>query len=216
MAQVESNPEHRRSKVSSHFREYVTNNCSIGSIALASGEIQSAERVYLSKEAQERYFEDTKRLRMILHHICPSLEPDALSRVKVKDIQRGYTGVLSTLLWIDSGDQIQRFVHLDSLEDKHGPWDTKPTELPVYHDDSWWEDFAQAQWKFFVPQMEGYSLREWKTNRILPFRRVKMLGEGGSGKVFKIQVNNSYNCLHRGSKNVRPISLQVELYTNCL
>jgi hypothetical protein len=171
----------------STFRAYFDHNKAIGTIGEPS-QTNDGTEAYLPEDAQKQYF-TIGRIRQIRSQLYPNARgPDV---VRDQDLQGPYRQAFATLLYIGKGELIQHFLSIPDLQDTHLPFLQKPVRFPG--DDEDFDQFSNAQWKFCAPIMKYWHGVDWDPRQILPFKCVKKLSEGNSGKAYLIEVEPSHD-----------------------
>lgn len=117
---------------------------------------------------------------------------------RTSEILTRYSVVFAILVSIGHGGQILNFLRSDDLCDDRLPFDGRPTQFPWASPDS--DDlfnlFKAAQLRFCAVKFKLNSMHEFNGSRPLPFLKKELLDEGGSAKVYKVQIHASHDLLH--------------------
>ncbi|KAK2813989.1 hypothetical protein FQN50_000393 [Emmonsiellopsis sp. PD_5] len=159
------------------------------------GSIDGKTEKYLPESKLKAYFSD-RNLRNLLSEAFPERPKEKQSAREA--IQRGYYKCFAVLLYLKVPQYVQRFAEHVEYHDEKLPCYNPPRVFPVDPSGNIsFEKFSDCQWKFCVPALEyrEYTVRQEK---ILPFKILESIrgGEGGSGRLYKIQVDPEYNKLH--------------------
>ncbi|KAK2749515.1 hypothetical protein FQN55_003212 [Onygenales sp. PD_40] len=161
--------------------------------------IDGKSEKYLPYSKLKAYLSEKPNLHNLLSEIFHNHQKRRYAR---EAIQRGYYKCFAILLYLK---EPQYFKHFTEHEEYHDD------KLPCYHPAPWFpvdpsgnisfEKFSDCQWKFCVPALDyrEYTVRQEK---ILPFKILGSIpgGEGGSGRLYKIQVDSEYDKLHPNAK----------------
>ncbi|KAK2794545.1 hypothetical protein FQN52_008126 [Onygenales sp. PD_12] len=161
--------------------------------------IDGAPEKYLPYSKLKAYLSEKPNLRNLLSEIFHNHQEQRYAR---EAIQCGYYKCFAILLYLK---EPQYFKHFTEHEEYHDD------KLPCYHPAPWFpadpsgnisfDRFSDCQWKFCVPALDyrEYTVRQEK---ILPFKILGSIpgGEGGSGRLYKIQVDPEYDKLHPNAK----------------
>jgi hypothetical protein len=169
------------------FRDYFRRNKVQGTTSVSSERSNGAEE-YLPEDAQQGYF-SVKRIQQFLSLLYPSEHGPAV--VPVRELQHRYRKVFATFLDIGKGELIRHVVSKPYLDDEHLPFVQKPESFPGENED--WDRFFDAQWRFCAPIMSYRRSVDWHERQILPFRYLKKLNEGRSGKAYLVEMHPSHD-----------------------
>jgi hypothetical protein len=129
------------------------------------------------------------------HHHRPTPKKQLFNRIK-----DGHQKIFIILVWIGKAHEIQHFVGKDDLRDERLPFFERPPSFPdflIQHGDvdsqAYWDSFREAQWRFCAPVLTHQMERTWHKDTILPIIRHQLLGEGDSGVVHAIEVEETHN-----------------------
>ena len=146
---------------------------------------------FVPRSNLEKYFERPRQVENLLDAVLDSHERPA---VEASYVREHYLQSFATLLCINEGGMIHRFVQYKSLQDQKLPYRTRPDGFPFTTPDIF-EEFKKAQWQFCASNLE-YSMNDrFKEEDILPIIRKEKIGEGGSAIIYKIVVDEEYNSL---------------------
>jgi hypothetical protein len=151
----------------------------------------------------EAYFrEDPPRLVAILTALFGS--EDARWRGRAREIATRYSVVFAILISIGHGEYILNFLPHESLCDKKLPFETRPTKFPWAPSDSveLFDRFQEAQSRFCAVKFERNTTPEFDDSQPMPYLSKELLDEGGSAKVYKVQIHASHDLLQGSVDNV--------------
>lgn len=149
---------------------------------------------YVSRTALHDYF-TLKKVHELLRVFSNGDNP-VYDLVDAGQIKRQYSKVFCLLVVIGHGHFITEFVRhgIDDQQLPLGPH--RSDKLPHSPSDpQFFDKFYQRQWQFCVPELKVTYDRHFDSKFILPIRRVKTLGLGGSATAYQIEVHGSYNQL---------------------
>lgn len=140
------------------------------------------------------YFKDLDRVTKLLRSVFGSHQLP----VEPARVAEACPRVFSTLLLIGKGNYIRRFVEEHSLRDEELPFRTQPPGFPRAPDDpDFFKSFYECQWQFCAPKLHNSSRLHFDDEIVLPIVRREPLASGVSANVFKIELHEWYNRLHR-------------------
>ena len=154
-------------------------------------------------EVQAYLREDPSRLADILTALFGS--EDRRWRGRAKEIVDHYSVVFAILVSIGHGEYILNFLpHQETLCDKKLPFETRPTKFPWAPSDSveLFDRFQEAQSRFCAVKFERNTTPEFDDSQPLPYLSKELLDEGGSAKVYKVQIHASHDLLQNSANNV--------------
>lgn len=157
--------------------------------ALAPSDYPNAK--FFPPSALHRF--DSKRLSEILRSI-PSTK-DAARRLAREIVMCECVSVFLVLLRMGQPAMIDHFMRFDTLSDKRLPLGDSgdfPAGLSFH-------DFAQHQQPFCAPKIREGN-RNFLNERILPLTGREELAEGGSAKVFRIEIHPEFDDLEREAR----------------
>lgn len=152
---------------------------------------------FVSFTALEDYFGQPHVVDNLLRALFNKDELE-LESLHADQIKRNYSRVFCLLIIIGHGRFINEFVK-HNIHDKRLP--LLPHEQNIFpittSDSSFFDKFCQEQWQFCVPKLHNADIVRGfdHPETILPIRRKRTLGEGGSATVYEIEVHESYNRL---------------------
>ena len=106
-----------------------------------------------------------------------------------------YLRPFAILLSIRCGSMIRHFVDHPELQDKPLPFSTEPEDFPKTSTQNLFEAFYKEQWQFCAVPLEWDMNNELANDYILPITAKEEIGNGGSGILYKITVDEEYNRL---------------------
>jgi hypothetical protein len=96
------------------------------------------------------------------------------------------------------------------LSDIHLPFNPERPPAHAPHtagDQSFWQEFCKAQWKFCARVMEELSDKHIESDQILPIISKKRLGGGGSANIWLVKIHPFYNKLITDDAKIVSITL---------
>ncbi|CAG8952521.1 hypothetical protein HYFRA_00009625 [Hymenoscyphus fraxineus] len=138
------------------------------------------------------HLEEDGRLEDILDAL---FQPDGGPEADI--LLPNYVAIFCILIEIGKGTAIEHFVR-QGLNDKHLPFDPQhaPADFPPdTSDGTFYQRFCEMQWRFCVPDFERGVERVFHNRSLLPIVKKRAVAEGGSAKLFEIEVHSSYNKL---------------------
>ncbi|KAL8755893.1 MAG: hypothetical protein Q9199_003320 [Rusavskia elegans] len=155
---------------------------------------------YVSRTALEDYFGQDHAVDNLLQALY-SEDGSVLEALDAGHIKKKYSMVFCLLIVIGHGRFINYFVE-HGIDDQRLPLHDQRNFPTTASDPQFFGKFYQQQWQFCVPDLDAdicrtFDHREW----IIPIRRMRTLGDGGSAHVYKIEVHGSYNKLERGGSH---------------
>lgn len=178
------------------FLEYVKRHCQLEVIdpGDSSQSIPSKTRAFVPRDLLQTYFESHhyRELKAIIEGLKCGL-------VNLSHIIPRYTAVFCTLLHSGRGSWIKHFTRHESLMDIALPFDSKspPRNWPqAPGDPNFLSDFCRDQWRFCAPTLtDPVSDQCFEDERILPITYKRKLRDGGTAKLWLINIHPSYNKL---------------------
>lgn len=153
-------------------------------------------------EVQAYLREDSSRLTSIFTGLFGS--EDTSWRGRTNEIVKDYSVVFAILVSIDHGKYILNFLPYETLCDDKLPFESRPQKFPWASSDSdeLFDRFQQSQLRFCAVKFKRNSTREFDDSRPLPFLSKEPIGEGGSAKVYKVQIHASHDELQSSAASV--------------
>jgi hypothetical protein len=107
-----------------------------------------------------------------------------------------YLAVFCILLQIGKGEYIDHFVD----HEIHDQFEFDPEHIPpkfpsVSGDETFYQMFCEAQWRFCVPDFKENMKKIFHPKRTLPIVEKRLLATGGSARIYIIKLHNSYDKL---------------------
>ncbi|KAH6717034.1 hypothetical protein BKA61DRAFT_600947 [Leptodontidium sp. MPI-SDFR-AT-0119] len=178
------------------FLEYVKRHCELEVIdpGDSSQSIPSKTRAFVPRDLLQTYLESHhyRELKAIIEGLKCGL-------VNLGHIIPRYTAVFCTLLHSGRGSWIKHFTRHESLMDIALPFDSKspPRNWPqAPGDPNFLSDFCRDQWRFCAPTLtDPVSDQCFEDERILPITYKRKLRDGGTAKLWLINIHPSYNKL---------------------
>jgi hypothetical protein len=154
-------------------------------------------------EVQAYFRKDLSRLTAVLNALFGS--EDSRWRGHVNEIVDHYSVVFAILVSIGYGEYILNFLPHETLCDDKLPFEVRPTKFPRPHLDSdeIFDHFQKAQLRFCAVKFHRNSTHEFDDSRPLPFLSKELIDEGGSAKVYKVEIHVSHDMLQSPSTEVR-------------
>ena len=151
---------------------------------------------------QEYLREDPSRLTSVFTALFGS--EDSRWRGRASEIVNHYSVVFAILVSIDYGEYILNFLPHETLCDEKLPFEARPQKFPWGPPDSveLFDRFQKAQSRFCAVKFHRNSTPEFDESRPLPFLSKELIGEGGSAKVYKVQIHASHDMLQSSTANV--------------
>jgi len=202
MSRPSTSANHRRrssSILTIAFVRYFENEKHEGTV---QGGVEGSHNAdYLPEDALLRYFTEE-----CIQHIQNQLYPqrttsDIAQMYDPAQIRRKYPRVLATLLYIERGELLNEFLSNSLLDDKHLPF-FDAARFPGSNED--FQNFFDAQWKFFILPLKYQPIVNYQPSQILPFKSVGRLGGGNGGKAYLIEVHPHHNQLVSASSRIDP------------
>ena len=166
---------------------------------LRSGDVDSSndnkDCSYLSQSALQQYFHQHHAVEKLLCALFGEDDP-LLHSLNPALVRRKYPKVFGLLILIGKGRFINHFVEHD-IDDQKLPLRHCGPDFPSSTSDpDFFAKFSQDQWRFSVPELyhtvnRKFEAKEW----ILPIKRIKKLGEGGTARTYQIEVPEVYDQL---------------------
>lgn len=149
----------------------------------------------------EAYLRQSGKLRAILN----ALFGDGGGDIDARQILTRYSVVFAILVSVDHGEYIGNFLPYDSLCDARLPFSDRPARFPLVHGGSnvLFDRFQAAQARFCASKFTG-GHHKFEREERLPFLEKKLVGEGGSAKVYRVKIHAKHDDLHRPGSLVRP------------
>jgi hypothetical protein len=146
--------------------------------------------------------EDPSRLTAILTALFGS--EDSRWRGCTREIVNRYSVVFAILVFIDHGEYILNFLPHQTLRDNRLPFEARPAKFPWAPSDSvdLFDRFQEAQSRFCAVTLEPNSTPVFDDSQPLPYLSKELLDEGGSAKVYKVQIHASHDMLQISSAGV--------------
>lgn len=156
-------------------------------------------------EVQAYFRKDPSRLTGVLNALFGS--EDSRWRGHAHEIVDHYSVVFAILVSIGYGEYILNFLPHETLCDDKLPFEVRPTKFPWAHLDSdeMFDRFQKAQLRFCAVRFHRNSTHEFDDSRPLPFRSKELIGEGGSAKVYKVEIHGSHDMLQSPGTEVRSL-----------
>ncbi|KAG8534060.1 uncharacterized protein KY384_000903 [Bacidia gigantensis] len=150
-------------------------------------------RYFIPYTRLKSYLGSTKKLERLLDALYPG--QDASELPPRKNITEQYLRTFSILLCIGMGRFVKHFVQHDSLQDSKLPFTSRPARFPVSSDPNFdiFELFQRRQWEFCAQTLKYDMHNYFDTESVLPIIRRKKIAEGGSARVYKIELEAEYN-----------------------
>lgn len=138
-----------------------------------------------------------------LGDILGALLGDGDDEIDAQQLVDRYSVVFAILVAIDYGAYIGRFLPHASLRDAKLPFAERPRSFPNQGlSDTFFQQFQIEQARFCAPKIyEG--IHKFEVEACLPFLEKKLVGEGGSAKVYRVKLHANHNRL---SKPEPPVS----------
>ena len=159
---------------------------------------------YVSRTALDQYF-SLEAVTELLHAFFDPHDPRC-EGLDAGEIKRKYSKIFCLLITIGKGHFITNFVQyrIDDQRLPIGP--NKPDNFPSSTSDpDYFSTFYKKQWQYCVPELGVVHDRRYEPrDLILPIRRVKQIGEGGSATAHLIEVLGSYYQLEEVIAPPRP------------
>ncbi|KAK0102819.1 hypothetical protein ONS95_000980 [Cadophora gregata] len=181
------------------FLNYTTRSCALEVVDPGdpSDSLRPTTRPFLPRDLAQEYFE--KRGYRELHNIIDGLKLVPSARVNPGHIIPKYTAIFCTLLHSGRGSYIKHFTRFESLQDSRLPFhlNNPPENWPPTPDDpNFLSDFCKEQWRFCAPTLEApVSDLCFEEQRVLPITYKRKLRDGGTAKLWLINIHPSYNKL---------------------
>ena len=156
-------------------------------------------------EVQAYLRKDPSRLTAILTALFGS--EDSRWHGRKNEILNRYSVVFAILISIDHGEYILNFLPHETLCDEKLPFEARPIRFPWAPSDSveLFDRFQEAQSRFCAVNLQRNSTHEFDDSRPLPFLSKEPINEGGSAKVYKVQIHGSHDKLQSSSAEVRSL-----------
>lgn len=153
-------------------------------------------------EVQEYFRKEPPRLTAILAALFGS--EDSRWRGRVSEIVTSYSVVFAILVFIGHGEYILNFLPHETLGDDRLPFETRPNKFPWAPSDSveLFDRFQQAQSRFCAVRFNRSTTPEFDDSRPMPYLSKELLDEGGSAKVYKVQIHAAHDMLQTSTVNV--------------
>lgn len=153
-------------------------------------------------EVQEYFRKEPARLTAILAASFGS--QDNRWRGRTKEIVNSYSVVFAILVFIGHGEYILNFLPHETLGDDRLPFETRPHKFPCTPSDSvqLFDRFQQAQSRFCAVNFKRNTTPEFDDSRPMPYLSKELLDEGGSAKVYKVQIHAAHDLLQAATANV--------------
>lgn len=153
---------------------------------------------YVSSTALDEYLSEPEAVERLLGAVFKNDEASRES-LHADTVRQKFPKVFCLLIIIGKGWFITHFVEGD-INDQRLPF--KPHDHGIFptstSDPYFFQTFLQKQWQFCVPELCAGVNRRFDTKEyILPLRRTRTLGKGGSATAYQIEVADSYNKLTR-------------------
>jgi hypothetical protein len=141
----------------------------------------------------EEYLRQPSKLREILSALFKEGGDD----IDARRLVTHYSVVFAILVSIDYGAYIGNFLHHDSLRDTRLPFAERPRRFPDEGvPDGFFKQFQDEQARFCAPKFdEGHH--EFEKDEPLPFLEKKLVGSGGSAKVYRVKLHAKHDLLSR-------------------
>lgn len=151
--------------------------------------------------------EDPSRLTAIFTALFGS--EDSRWRGRTSEIVNWYSVVFAILVSIGYGNHILNFLGHETVCDEKLPFEVRPNRFPYEPSDSYEDEmfdrFQKAQLRFCAVKFHRNSTNEFDDSRPLPFLSKELIDEGGSAKVYKVEIHGSHDMLQSSSTEVRSL-----------
>lgn len=135
-----------------------------------------------------------------LKEILTALFGESGRHINLVRLKARYSVVFAILVSIDRGEYIGNFIHHDALSDARLPFAERPTRFPLDRgapdqEDAFFDHFSAVQARFCAPRFEPGYYKFEKEER-LPFLKKVFLDDGGSARVFRVELHAEHDFLH--------------------
>lgn len=131
-----------------------------------------------------------------LTDILGALLGDDDDEIDAQQLVDRYSVVFAILVAIDHGAYIGRFLPHESLRDARLPFAERPRRFPNQGvSDTFFQQFQIEQARFCAPKIYEGTYKFEREER-LPFLERKLVGEGGSAKVYRVKLHANHDYLN--------------------
>jgi hypothetical protein len=163
-------------------------------------------------EVQAYFREDSSRLPAILTALFGS--EGSRWRGRTNEIATRYSVVFAILVFIGYGEHILNFLGHETLCDEKLPFEVRPNKFPWEPSDSdeLFDRFQKEQLRFCAVRFHRNTTHEFDDSRPLPFLSKELIDEGGSAKVYKVQIHGSHDMLQGPCTEVRSLRYVISTF----
>lgn len=193
-----------------HLIEWVNKTKDRGIRSANSGSGDGIEDCYyVSHTRFQEYYRQPQAVEKLLDALFGKHDP-LLEALDAHSIRNKFHKIFTILIFIGRGRFISYFV-ARGIDDARLPLRSGQNNFPTATSDpGFWTKFDRDQWKFCVSKLDSTVGRTFDANEyILPIRRIRKLGEGGTATAYEIEVPGAYNQLNavRSAKTRPPREL---------